>query len=428
MAGRPSALLRTSSATTAGPGSGGVRPAPDRAARPRRGGPLRQREEGSERAIGKKGRPTAARARELAARESGDAERRPGPAAGAPSDRPPRGAGPGTPLAAPTRAPFALRARPRDRMAPCPGRPRRRRRAFPSGGRAPRRPGDRASAPARDAARGRSRARASGATTTAPPPPLAGPRPHDRAGLDGPSRREALSRRLREFVLLRALRPAVERDVLPSRFVRLAPPVARRGRARPKRPGSRPSPPRVRRTDRRETSAGPTGEGGGRRGRSFGGPLGRSDGASSGRGRARRRPRVCVRGSAALPPPPQFPSPTCGPGTVIRPPGRRFKASSCLARRGRGPGSSASTPRVPTPAAAGPPERRGPGPSRAPGPERGETQLCLCLAFLCSPVRGVASSARQGARPATLGEAPRQLLAVDHSARASMKNAASCEN
>lgn len=94
--------------------------------------------------------------------------------------------------------------------------------------------------------------------------------PSSRAGLGGAARRESPCRPLRGPLLLRgpppggrARRPSLASSVLPS--VRLGD----REPARPARPGSRSSPPRVRRTDRRETSAGPKGgEAGGRCGRS----------------------------------------------------------------------------------------------------------------------------------------------------------------
>lgn len=146
------------------------------------------------------------------------------------------------------------------------------------------------------------------------------------------------------------------------------------------RPGSCSSPPRVRRTDRRETSAGPKGgEAGGRCGRS---PLGASPSA---RGRRAARPRLGPavsrsprRRGRPLSAPPSFPPQTRGPGTrdVAPRPGVGGGSKPRAASRGEA-GDRGAPPRLPTspPAAAGPPERRGPGPSRAPGPLSVETQL-----------------------------------------------------
>lgn len=235
----------------------------------------------------------------------------------------------------------------------------------------------------------------SGAATEASPAAVGwAVTPASRAGLDGSTPVAGL-RASRSGVLSSScgLRTAAERDGLPlvSRFVRPSFRLSLRPRAGPRgpaRPGSCSSPPRVRRTDRRETSAGPKGgEAGGRCGRS---PLGasfpRAVGAPPGRGRGRRR-RGRRAGGVALFPRRQFPSPNTWAGYPRRRsrPGVGGGSKPRAASPGEA-GDVGAPPRLPTspPAAAGPPERRGPGPSRAPGPLCVETQpfaSCLVLSF-----------------------------------------------
>lgn len=419
--GRAGLLLLLRTSATAGPGSGAARPAPRRSGTAASASGARS--DGRRKASDREGRPTAARAREAGESER-DARRRPGPSGGRPVRLPPPGgAGPGTPLAAPTPSARGPPDRPGpDGAAPRPPAPALSRASLRGGAsQAARGPGLRAGpgtarevrlrarAPARRRRRPRRRwpARASprlpgGARRAPPPRPSAPPAP----GSSHASRR---------------LRPATERVALPLRL-RLA---FSPSRERARRTGPAPALSPAGASDRSEGDF--RRPDGGRRGslRPFpppGAPSGCAVGAPSGRGRGRRRRVSAPEGRS--PSSRSVSLPTTWPGTpdALRGGGSKPRAAS----RGEA-GDRGAPPRLP----AFPPGGR--GASRAEGPRAepsarsagGETQLCSVGLFRggpSPPPRG------RGRVPPRSRSDHRQLLAVDHSARASMKNAASCEN